>query len=212
VDVAHGGEEGGGGEDSDAGDGEEILNRRDGVTESLELVLEAGGLGLELSDFLEGLEEGVSEKRGDQVMVEGAVCVGQEGPSSLGHRDTEFSEETADGIDASGAAGEVSGAKPVQSGDGLLIQRLDGDRCDLLIACSFQNGSGVGTVGLVADSVASDVRGGQEGHLMSKGLNLPTPVVSGATGLKEHMAWRPVKEEAPEPGAWESMLFGNAPG
>jgi hypothetical protein len=201
VDVTYSGEEGGGREDPDAGDSEEILDRGDLVSQALELVLEAGGLGLELPDFFQGLNEGVTEKRGDQVMIESSVSVGQKGPSALGDGDAEFSEEPSDGIDASGAAGEVSRAKAVQSSDGLLIQRFHGDPCDLLIARGFQDGSGVGTVGLIANSVASDMRGGEERHSMTKGLDLASPVVSGATGLQEDMARRPVKEEAPEPSA-----------
>jgi hypothetical protein len=165
------------------------------------LVLEAVRLGLELSDFLEGLKEGVTEERGDQVMVEGLVCVGHKRPSAFRDRNAEFAKEPADGIDAGGAADEVTGAKPVQRSDGLLIQGFHRDGCNLLVACGFQDGSGVGTVGLIAKSVARDVGGGKEGHLMAEGLDLPTPVMSGATGLHENMARRPVKEEAPEPGA-----------
>jgi hypothetical protein len=98
VDVVHGGEEGGGGEDSDAGNGEEILDRWDVVSEAPELVFEAGGLGLEFLDFLQGLQESVAEEGRDQVMVEGAVCVGQECASPLGDRDAKFDEEAADGV------------------------------------------------------------------------------------------------------------------
>ena len=201
ADIADRGEESGGREDSKARDGEEVLDGGDTVAEALELVPEAGGFGLEFSDLLEGLAERFPEECGDQVMVEGAVCVGQEGASALGNGDAELSEEPADGIDASGSSGQVSGAKAVQSGDGLLIQRFHGDGCDLLVSSSFQDGSGVGTVGLVANSVASDMRGGKQGHLMTKGLELAPPVVSGATCLHEHMARRPVKKEAPEPSA-----------
>ena len=174
------------------------------------MIPEAGGFGLEFSDFLKGLEERLAEECRDQVVVEGAVSVGQEGASALGNGDSELSEKPTDGIDASSAAGEVSGAKAMQGGDGLLIQRFHRDGCDLLIPSSFQNGSGVGTVRLVADAVASDVGSGEQGHLMTKGPELASPVVSGATGFHEHRAWRSVKEEATEPSAWESVLFGDS--
>jgi hypothetical protein len=201
VDVAYGGEEGRGREDSDAGDGEEILDRRDGVTEPLELVFECGGLGLELLDFLEGLKEGIPEKSGDQVMVEGRVGVDQERSGALGNGDAKFDEETADGVDAGRAAGEISGAKTVQGRDGLLIERFDRDGYDVLVACGFQDGSGIGPVGLVSDSVASNVRSREQGNLMAEGLDLAPPVVSRAACLHEHVAWGPVKEETPEPSA-----------
>jgi hypothetical protein len=142
-------------------------------------------------------------------MVEGAVCVGQEGASALGNRNAEFSQKASDSIDASGAAGEVSGAKAMQSGDGPLIQRFHRDGCDLLIPGGFQDGSGVGPVGLVADSVANEVRGGEQGHMMAESLEFSPPVVSGAASFHEHMAGRSVKEEGPEPSAWESVLVSD---
>jgi len=210
ADIADRGEESGGREDSEAWDGEEVLDGGDTVAEALELVPEAGGLGVEFSDLLEGLAERFPEECGDQVMVEGAVCVGQEGARALGYGDAELSEEPADGIDASGSGGEVSGAKAMQGSDGLLIQRFHRYGCDPLVACGFQDGSGIGPVGLVSYSVASDVRSGEQGNLMAESLDLAPPVVSRAAGLHEHMARGPVKEEAPEPGAWESVLFSDA--
>jgi hypothetical protein len=133
VDVSHGGEESCGGEDPDSGHGQEILNRGNSVAEALELVFEGGGLGFELPDFLEGLKEGVTKKSGDQVMVEGAVGVGQERPSALGDRNAEFSKNSADSIDAGRTTGEVSGAQAVEGRDGLLVQSFNRDSGDLLV-------------------------------------------------------------------------------
>lgn len=174
------------------------MHRWDVVSETLESVFEAGGLGLELLDFLQGLEESVAEEGGDQVMVEALMCVGQKCASPLGNRDAKFDEEAADGVDAGGAAGEVSGAKAVQSRDGLLIERFHGDRRDLLITCGFQDGSGVGPISLVANSVASNVGGREQGNLMAESPEFASPVVSRATGFHEHMARRSVEEEAAE--------------
>jgi hypothetical protein len=176
----------------------------------LELIPEMGSLGLELSDFGEGLEEGVPEEGRDQIVVEGAVCMGQEGPGALWNGDSELAEKPADGIDPSGAAGEVPGAKAVEGRDGLLVEGFDGDADDVLVTCGFEKGQGIGPVGLVSQAVASDVGRREKRDLVAKGLEFSSPVVSGATSLHEHMAGGPMNEEPPEACPGEPMLFGDA--
>jgi hypothetical protein len=153
------------------------------------------------------LEKGVPEKAWDQVVIEGAVSMGEEGPSALWNGDSELAEEPADGIDTSGAAGEVSGTKPVEGRDGLLIQGFDGDADDVLVSGGFEKCHGIGPIGLVPQAVASDVGGWEKRDLVAQGLEFSPPVVSGATGLHEHMAGRPVNEEPSEAGSREPMFF-----
>ena len=210
MDVAHGGEKGCGRENADAWNGHEIPDSGDLITETLELVFEVGCLGLELSDLGEGLKKGVAEKAWDPVIVEGVVSVDQERPGALGNEDAELAEEPPDGIDTSGAAGEVPGAKPVEGRDGLLVQSFDGDADDVLVACGFEKGQGIGPIGLVSQPVPSDVGGREKRDLVAQGLKFPSPVVSGAAGLHEDMAGRPVKKEPPEAGTGEPMFFGDA--
>lgn len=212
MDVAHGDEEGRGRKDSDAGDGEKKLDRGDLLPEPLELAPEADGLGFEFPDLFEGLEEGVTEKAGNQLMVEGAMGMGQEGSGALGDGDAELSEKAANGIDAGSAAGEVPGAQAVQGRDGLLLQGFHGDRRDLLVATSLEDGPGIGPIGLVAQTVASDMGSWEKRDLMAEGLEFPAPVVSGATGLHEHMARRLVQEELPKSSAGKAVLFGDPAG
>jgi hypothetical protein len=119
----------------------------------------------------------------------------------------EFPEKTANGVDASRSTTEIAGSEPVQGIDGLLVEGLDGDRRDLLIASGFEKGLGIGLVGFVALAIAGDVSGGKQGHGVAEGLELTSPVVSGAASLHEDVGRGLVKEEGPEASATETVLF-----
>jgi len=79
-------------------------------------------------------------------------------------QDPELTEQSAQGVDASGALGEPSGAEAVERGESLLSNGLDRDGSDLLVAVGLEHTFGVGAVGLVAADVgAHSVRGQQDG-------------------------------------------------
>jgi hypothetical protein len=74
---------------------------------------------------------------------------------SAGNSDAELSQETAHGVDATGPCSEPGRAQPVQGGQRLLVDRLDGHGLDLLVAMGFEQALGVGSVGLVSRNEGS---------------------------------------------------------
>jgi hypothetical protein len=76
----------------------------------------------------------------------------------------------------------------VQSIDSRLIEGFDGDRDDVFVAGSFQEGFGVGSIGLVSLTVSGHMGGWKERDLVTEALELASPVVSGATGLHEDVS------------------------
>jgi hypothetical protein len=210
VDVADGGNEGGGREDTYARDGHE---KRDGGNqrgEVLKLALEVISLGLEFLDLGEGLGKSSPEIGGKCVIIESEVGLGQEGASAQGDGDAELSQETTDGIDTGGAGAEITGSKAVQGVDGLLIQGFDRDRCDILVASSLEEGFGVGPVRFVALSVASHMGWREQGDLMAEGLEFASPVMSRATGFHQDVGRGMMEKEGPEALAREPMLLMHA--
>jgi hypothetical protein len=119
----------------------------------------------------------------------------------------EFPKEAPDGIDASRSATEIPGAETVQGVDGLLIDGFDGDGRDGLVASGFEEGLGIGPVGLVALAIAGHVSGGQQSHGVAEGLELPAPVVGGAAGFHEDAGRWLMQEEGTEASATEAMLL-----
>jgi hypothetical protein len=185
ADVTDGGDESGGREDADARDGHEEGDRRDPGCEALELAPEVVGLGLELLDLKESLGKCDPEICGERLVIESEVGLGQEGAGALGDGKAELAQETADGIDACRACGEVAGPKTMQGGDGLLVDGFDGDGSDLLVASGFEEGFGIGTVGLVALAIPGHVSGRKQRHLMAEGLELAPPVMGRAASLHQ---------------------------
>lgn len=80
----------------------------------------------------------------------------------------QLAQDAADGVDASSAVTDPGGAQPVQSRECLLRDRLDRDGMDLLVAMSFEQALGVGTIGLVAPHVGFDVGRGQQQNLVAE--------------------------------------------
>ena len=178
----------------------------------LKLALEVISFGLEFLDLGEGLGERSPEIRGQAVILESEVDLGQEGASAQRHGDAELSQEATDGIDTGSAGAEITGAKAVQRIEGLLIQGFDGDRGDVLIASSLEQGFSVGPVGFVSLAVASHMGGREQGDLMAEGLEFASPVMSRATGFHQDMGRRMVQEEGPEALAREPVLLIHATG
>ena len=95
----------------------------------------------------------------------------------------------------------------MQRRDGLLVDRLDRHRADLVIAPSFKECLGVRAIGLVATNVAMDVVRGQETNGVAEGLELPGPVMRRAAGLEENGRRRPLSEVRQESRARQPPFF-----
>ena len=93
----------------------------------------------------------------------------------------------------------------------LLIDGLDRHGPDVRAARRFDQGRGIGRVGLVAPDVGTDILGGQKHHLMSLTTQTPGVMMSRAAGLHDHPACSPVHKEAIEPGAAEALPLDNMP-
>jgi hypothetical protein len=161
--VADGGDECGGGEETDPGYGSEACDRGELACESGEVDLGRVDAFVELLHLVGDLGESGSESGWETRF--GVVEESGEGWENVarpnGDRDPELAEETAGGVDACGSGGEPCGAKPVESGESLLIDRFDGDGADLFVPEGFEDALGVGAVGFVASDVGADGMGGR---------------------------------------------------
>jgi hypothetical protein len=142
--VSDEGVEGGGGDQADSGDGEVVLDEGQVVGEQLELSLAIVDFGVEVSDF-----RGETEQGGVKSLWERLEGVGQGGGQmrqdvarSLWDGDAELAQGAADGVQARGACGHPGATGAVERGQGVLVEGLDGDGNDLLVAMSFQKGAG----------------------------------------------------------------------
>ena len=112
-----------------------------------------------------------------------------------GDEDAEFTQQASDGIEPRGARGEPGGTQAVQRGDGLVLDRFDGDRVNLLVPIGFEEPFRVGPVGLVAPHVRSHIMRGQQPDRVTERLKLARPVVSRPAGLEDDGRRRPLREE-----------------
>jgi hypothetical protein len=95
----------------------------------------------------------------------------------------------------------------MQRCDGLLIDRLDRHRSDLVIASRFEQCFGVRTISLAATHVAMDIVPGQETNGVAERLELSGPVMGGATGLEENCRRRPLSEVRQKSSARQPPFF-----
>ena len=93
----------------------------------------------------------------------------------------------------------------------LLLDRFDPHRHDLGTACRFEQGAGIGRVGLVALDVGADVGRRQQSHHDPETVQATGPVVGRATRFHHHQTHRAVDEPALELGAGETMAFNHPP-
>lgn len=63
----------------------------------------------------------------------------------------------------------------MQGRDRLLVNGLDGDRVDLVIAKGFEEALGVGAVGLVTEDVGADAVGWEKDHAVTEILEAAAP-------------------------------------
>jgi len=73
----------------------------------------------------------------------------------------------------------------------------------------FEQGLGVGPVGLVALAVPAHVLSRQQPHAVVSALDLPRPEVSGATGLEQHRRRWPLREEPRQCRATQTLALGD---
>jgi hypothetical protein len=209
VDVADEGDESGGSQDSDAGDGEQSLDGGDLSSESANLVVGIVHERLEAMDLLTSLVQGMPQSHRDLrigVFDQGAN-VGDDVFGSERDKDTELAEDASDGVDVGGTGSEPSGAKPVQGGEGLLLDGFDGDGVDILVAKGLEKAFGVGTVGLVAMNVGPDVLRGKKNDVVSEVLNLSGPAMGHPAGFHHDIGGLALGEEGKKAGPAEAMGF-----
>ena len=121
------------------------------------------------------LVSGVSKRRSDgvregRVRILEELCEGR--PDALRSErdeDAEFSEQTSDGIDACGTRRDPCRPESVQSSERLLVDALDRDGSDVLVARSFKERFGISAIGLVASDVWPDAMWWQEDDIVTDG-------------------------------------------
>jgi len=211
--VSDEGVEGGGGDQADAGDGEVVLDEGQVVGEQLQLSLAIVDFGVEVSDFRSETEQGGVKSRRERLegVGRGGGQMRQDVARALGDGNAELAQGAADGVQARGARGDPGGAGAVERGQGVLMEGLDGDGDDLLVAMSFQKGAGVGPVGLVAQDVAARLVRGQQQDTMTQALDLPGPVVGRPAGFQQNRGGRPVGEEFHHLAAGQTLALTHPP-
>ena len=214
VDIADEGEQRGGGEQTDAGDGTEAGHDGEVRGEGGELAFEGAGVGFELLDLGAGVGEGGMQGGGQGGIGprQELADLRQDEAGAQRDHDAELAQEAAQGIEAGGAGGEPGGAQAVESGERLLIHRLDGDGVDVLVAESFEESAGVSAVGLVAQDVGAGGMGRQENDLVAIALGEAGPEVGRAAGFEEHGGGGQLGEEGTEAGAGEAAALVDVAG
>ena len=129
-----------------------------------------------------------------------------------GDEDTELSQDSPDGIDASGPGSEPSGAESMQGGEGLLVEGFDRDGSNVPVSVSLEKAFGIGAVRLVSTDVWLDVVRGEKDNVVTVALELSGPVVSHAASLHDDMSGFALGEEWNKPRAGEAMGFGHLAG
>src|SRR6266704_2174991 len=208
------GNQGGGGEETDAGDGAQAGDGGSLVGECLELVLDDTDAALDVAD----LGAGGGESRAQSVGQTG-LGVGEQVPGpgenmvrADGDGAAELAQQTADGVEAGGSSGQPGGAQAVQSGQGLLGDGLHGNRVDVLVAECLQKPAGIGAVGLVAKHVGPGGVRREQNDTVADRLEPAGPVVRRAAGFKKNGGRRLVSAELHEAGPGQPLLLADLAG
>jgi hypothetical protein len=126
--------------------------------------------------------------------------------------DADFPEHASGGVDAGGAIGAVGAAVPVQGSQHMLIEGFRGDRMDVLVAKGLEECFGIGAVGLVARGVGAGGVRREQNDGVAQLLELPSPMVGGATSFGQGRGRLPLGEEALEAGPRETMVLAHMAG
>src|SRR5215470_8644344 len=94
----------------------------------------------------------------------------------------------------------------------LLFERLDGYRMQLGAACGFEQGAGIGGVGLVALDVGTHVSGREQFDSNAERNKPACPMVSRATGFHHHQLDTAIAEPSLELSTRETMRLDHFPG
>lgn len=151
---------------------------------------------LEIVDFTEQLGEDHPESGWEVVVVEDSQRMPLDGCRPGGDRMTEFSETTANPVDASRSSGLPLLAHSVELLDLLLIDGADRYRVDAPASVGIDKRLGIGPVGFVSEPIFSDELCRKDDGLVTKGFRLPSPEVSASAGLEQHDGSIRLGEEA----------------
>jgi hypothetical protein len=100
----------------------------------------------------------------------------------------------------------------MQSLQGLLFERFDGHRMQLGATRGFEQGAGIGGVGLVALDVGAHVSRREQLDGDAERMEPACPMVSRAAGFHHHQLDTAIAEPALELGTGETMSFDHFPG
>jgi hypothetical protein len=103
-------------------------------------------------DLVSGIEQGRSERCGEHRLLEEGVQDGKDARGSQGNAVAQLAEQAADRIETGGARGEPGGAQAVQTCEDLLIDGLEGNGAEIVVAQRFEQGLGIGTIGALASA------------------------------------------------------------
>lgn len=155
MDVAEARHESGGGQEADAGNGAEPRDESALSRQGFQLPFGVADADLELSDPVGCFRQRDTERVGHPaigVRDEG-VDVAHDVVRADRDREADHVQQAPDGVDAGRACGNPGRPHPMEAGDGVLLDRLDGDGPDVLIAVGFEDRLRVVSVDLVAKDV-----------------------------------------------------------
>ena len=157
-DVTDKSDEGGGGEEADTGDGAQKLDQGVVIGEGLELALDVENTGFEMRDFVGGVRENGVEGFGDAGILElyERTNLWYDEAGAGGDGDPELAEDAAGGVDTGSPIGAQGGTETMESGEGVLVWRLDGDGPDVAVTEGFEDALGVRAVGFVTENVGTN--------------------------------------------------------
>ena len=208
-----GGHQGGGGEQPDAGHGQQQRAGGAVTGHSGQLAFDLGNARFEQADLFEQHAGGMPNQ-----IRQGRARIGQHtgdrlhaGARALRDGDAELAAEASQGIDARGACAHPERADAMQTLQGLLLQRLHANGTDVRGASGFEQGGGIGGVGLVAPRVGAHVLGGQQTHLNAQAIEPASPMVGRATGFHDDQINGSVGEPALELAARQALGINEPP-
>ena len=118
-------------------------------------------------------------------------------------------KNSAGGVDASGAIGDVGGAVAVKRGHDLLVDGFDGHGVDVLVAEGLEKSFRIGAIGLVAYGVGSDGVRREQNDRVTEAPELSGPVMSRAASLEENGGRLALREEELEARPGEAMVLAH---
>ena len=204
----------GGRQQANARNGQQRGARRAQASRLGQLALQLGDARFQQANLLDQQASCCADQVGH-----GGVRIGQHpgddldaGASSHGDGDAELTAKAAQGVDARSARAHPQAADAVQPLQGLLLDRFDAHRANVGCAGGFQQGSGIGRIGLVASHIGAHVLGRQQLDFDAQASEPARPVVGRAARLHDDQADIAIGKPALELGARQALGFDHAPG